>query len=312
MSNVAPSRRRWETLLWLLPFVLLALPNCGLQTNGCDPGSEDCPFVDDCEEGDPECDNEDTPYCEQHPEDPECEDPDPDEEFEAGTDPSEAIFCDIPKPPIAGLALLCATQAEVDDPDNISLWEAATALVDGDHKSFALDFSNLTACSGLPIKIEYFGEFPDGLRVCINCDEKIPAKYATMEKACIAKCQDEVNQGGVIPDEGAQAFCEANAKLATNHQTDMCYQGACNGGSPELSWVDPRKTPEPVVWIDHIGTDRSDHGWDDRGLQRGRRVGPADYPRRCVGRIRRRGRHRHGACAGRADEPLRRPRELPG
>ena len=214
---------------WLLPLVLLVLPNCTLSVTGL-PGGGDPP--PDCQPGDPECDP-----------------PDPVEEFKPGTDPSDAILCDIPK------ALEeCATQAEADDPDNISLAEAATALVNGDFKSFALDFSDPIACAGLPKKITFFGEFPDGVRVCINCGTQIPTEYATPTQACIAKCTDLVNIQGPVPPEGAAAFCEANARLATNHQ-ETCYQGACTiGGSPNLSWVDPRKSPEPVQWIDHIGT----------------------------------------------------------
>jgi hypothetical protein len=195
------------------------------------------------------------------PPDPPCElDGDcppapPPETFQPGPDPSDAILCQIPKP-LADGDDGCATPAEAADPTNISLSEAATALVNGEFKSFALDFSDSAklACGGLPKKIEFFGEFPDGLRVCINCGEQMPDPYATLTKACVAKCEDLVAQNGIIPDEGASVFCAANATLATNHQ-DTCYEGACTiGGSSNLAWPDPRKTPEPVKWTDHIGT----------------------------------------------------------
>jgi hypothetical protein len=175
--------------------------------------------------------------------------------FEPGEEPSAAIMCEIPRPLDANDDG-CATPAEAADPANISLTEAATALAGEDFKTFALDFSDdaKKQCGGLPKKIKFFGEFPDGLRVCINCGEKIPLKYATLTKACIAKCTDLVNTDGPIPAEGAAAYCEANAKLATNHQ-ETCYDGACTlGGTPNLSWVDPRRTPEQVKWTDHIGT----------------------------------------------------------
>ena len=267
MRNVPPSSSRWVTLAWLLPFVLLALPNCGLQSGGCVPGSTNCPIVDDCEENDSECQDpdpcEEDPSecepdpCEEDPSDPECVPPDPVEIFEPGEDPSDAIFCDIPKPLAPGDDG-CASQAEADEAANISLSEAAIALVNGETATFALDFSEAatTACSGLPKKIEYFGEYPQGMRVCINCSTQIDIPYANPTKACRAKCIDQVNANGVIPAEGASDYCEANAKVSTNFDPAECQHDACTlSGSPNMSWVDPRETPEPVKWIDHIGTD---------------------------------------------------------
>jgi len=231
MRDVKQSGGRWLSLWWLLPIVLLALPNCGLPTSGL-PGGDD---TTECE-GD-------------------CPEEVPDDVFFPGTDPDDAIFCDIPKPP-SDDEDPCATQAEADDPDNISLSEAAIALVNGDHKSFALDFSadDVAACGGLPRKIHYFGEYPEGLKVCINCGTQIPNAHATMLKACIAKCQDLINQDGNIPAEGAAAFCDANVKLSTNHDPDICYGGACTDGNSTPNWDDPRKHPELVTWVDHHGT----------------------------------------------------------
>ena len=236
-----PGSRRFN-LWWLLPLVLLALPNCFLNAEGCIIG-ETCPV-------------EEEPTC-PDPENPECPEPPPDDVFFPGTDPDDAIFCDIPKPPNEDDDP-CASQTEADDPDNISLAEAATALVEGNYKSFALDFSDPIACAGQPKKIRYFGEFPEGLRVCINCGTQIPDPHASMLNACIAKCQDLINQGGNIPAEGTQNFCLANVKLSTNHDPDICYGGACIGGNPNMNWDDPRKSPELVTWIDEIDT--SDDG----------------------------------------------------
>ena len=286
---------RWLRTWWFWAFVLLALPNCGLNSEGC----MDCPVIDDCSgnDPDPECDpgncdgdecepdpceeDPDAPGCnpdpcEEDPDGPECVPPDPVEEFKPGTSPADAILCEIPKPLEDGDDG-CATQAEADDLTNISLAEAATALVNGDFSGFALDFSDeaKAACGGLPKKIEFYGEFPDGLRVCINCGTQIgnANEYATTTKACIAKCKDKVNFEGPIPAEGAEAFCLANAKLATNHEAEICYGGACTaGGSPNLSWVDPRKSPEPVVWIDHIGTS------DNSGTNDLERTAPTSTP----------------------------------
>ena len=234
MRDVKRSGGRLMFLGWLLPLVLLALPRCVFHSGGLG--------------GEPD----DPPPCEG------CPPPPPKDEFLPGSNPTEAIFCDIPEPLAEGDDG-CATQAEADDATNISLAEAATALANGEFKSFALDWSDPAACGGLPKKIKFFGDFPDGLRVCINCGERIPVPYATLTKACIAKCTDLVNQNGVIPDIGASAYCEANVKLATNSDPDMCVPGACtSGGNPNLNWVDPRRQPEPVKWIDHIGT--SDNG----------------------------------------------------
>ena len=242
MRRVKQSGGRLMSLGWLLPLVLLALPQCAFSSRGLGVDEE-----------------EDPPPCEGQ----ECPPPPPQEEFKPGNDPSDAIFCDIPKP-LDENDDGCATQAEADDPANISLAEAATALVNGDFKSFALDFSvdAKNQCGGIkPKKIKFFGEFPDGLRVCINCGTQIPDPHPTMIKACIAKCQDLINQSGNVPAEGAAAFCDANVKLSTNHK-DTCYEEACTvGGSPNLSWVDPRKSPEAVDWVDHIGTD--DFGTND-------------------------------------------------
>jgi hypothetical protein len=243
MRRVKESRDRLVFLGWLLPLVLLALPQCAFTSTGL--GNEP----------------DDPPPCEEQG----CPPPPPIEEFKPGTDPSDAILCDIPKP-LKDTEDGCATQQEADDLNNISLAEAATALVEGNVKSFALDFSDdaKLACDGRPKKIKFFGEFPDGYRVCINCGTQIGNgnEYATMAKACIAKCTDLVNTEGPIPAEGAAAYCAANARLATNHDPDMCYPGGCTGGgSSNLSWVDPRKAPEPVIWIDKIDTE--DNGTND-------------------------------------------------
>jgi hypothetical protein len=243
---------------WFFAFVLLALPNCMLQTGGLEAGCEE---TDTCE---------DPPKCEG----PECPDPKPPvKEFEPGDDATSAIMCDIPKPVGEG-QVSCATQAEADDLTNISLTEAATAMANGESKTFALDWSDgaKAECGGLPKKVEFFGAFPQGLTVCLNCGSKIPSVYATPAKACIAKCKDLINfGGGPIPDEGTNAYCEAKAKTATNFDKDVCYPGTCsNGGTPlpPGSFVDPRLQPEEVKWVDHIGTTGTSDGAGNNTLTR--------------------------------------------
>ena len=214
LRNVKKSAGRGFSLGWLLPLVMLALPNCAFPTFGL-PGEVPAPV------------------------------------FEPGDNPTEAIFCEIPKP-LAANDDGCATQSEADNQTNISLAEAATALVTGEFSFYAFDYSDdaQNQCGGRPKKINYFDEFPEGTRVCINCGTQMPNPYPTMVKACVAKCQDLVNQNGIIPNEGAAAFCEANARLATNHDPGMCYKDACTGGGNPIPVNDPRKRQEEVVWID--------------------------------------------------------------
>ena len=239
LRNVKTSAGRWFGPFGLFALVLLALPNCAFPVNGLPP--EEVATV-----------------------------------FEPGEDPAEAIFCDIPKP-LEKDDDGCATQDEADDQNNISLAEAATALVSGEFKFYALDYSDdaRNLCGGRPKKIDYFGEFPAGFRVCINCGTQMPDPYPTMVKACIAKCQDLVNQNGIIPDEGAAAFCEANVKLSTNHDPGMCYKGACTGGGNSMpGYDDPRKHQEKVVWVDpSAGVDV--FGADNNSIKR---TAPATVP----------------------------------
>jgi hypothetical protein len=200
---------------WLLPLVLLALPNCILDSTGYGVG---------------------------------------DSEFDPGNGPqSSAIMCDIPKVrnPAVGE---CADATDVGT--GMPLTYAAIALAQNEKNSLALDFSPdaLTACSGFPKRIEFQGPFPDGLTVCLNCSTQIPAKYVDANEACVAKCIDMTNVGEFEAPGGAQAFCEQNAKVSTNFDKHTCFGGACtNGGTPDLGFVDPRRTQEPVKWIDSLG-----------------------------------------------------------
>jgi hypothetical protein len=214
MRDVLKLRRRRWCGGWLLPLVLLALPNCMLQSGGL-PGNEPV--------------------------------------FEPGDAPlSSAIMCDIPKVP-TGSDCADATQTGSGMPREY----AAIALAQGEMNSLALDFSPAAtnACNGLPKKTEFFGSFPDGSTVCLNCGQQIPAKYADANAACVAQCVDLVKHvGDVEPPEGAQKFCETNAHVSTNFDKHSCYAGACsNGGSPNSGFVDPRRAQELVTWTDLLG-----------------------------------------------------------
>src|SRR5688572_7179916 len=149
---------------WAL--VLLALPNCGLNSEGlcvnepCNP----------CE----------GPNCPPDPcEGPNCPEPeDPIRYFQPGAEPVDAIMCEIPTYLDEG-DFVCATAAEAADPTIVSLHEAATALAIGKKSAFALDWSDPAACpDGLPKKVEFLsGQFPDGFHLCLNCGTQIPAPY---------------------------------------------------------------------------------------------------------------------------------------
>jgi hypothetical protein len=101
------------------------------------------------------------------------------------------------------------------------------------------------------------GPFPDGLTVCLNCAQQIPAVYPGPTDVCIAKCKDLINFGdGPLPAEGVDTFCAMNARPSTNFDKDACYEGFCTtGGMPIPTAADPRRDPEAVVWVDLIDTD---------------------------------------------------------
>jgi hypothetical protein len=178
--------------------------------------------------------------------------------FDPGSPPvSDAIMCEMPAP-VADPKDSCATAAEADDPANLSLTQAATALATNQKSSIALDWSPaaLSACFGLPRKVTYLaGAFPDGMPLCLNCAQQIPNVYATPAKACIAKCQDLITFGNGVKPADITAYCIANATTAPNYDANICYNGACtSGGTPDPAFVDPRRAPEPLVWIDLIDT----------------------------------------------------------
>jgi hypothetical protein len=248
MRDYRKASGRWLRTGWFLAFALLALPNCSQVPTFC--SNQDC-----------SCD----------PVDSECAVP----EFDPGPSPAgDAIMCDIPVPAGQGVSD-CATAEEAADTANLSLTEAATALVSNRYSYVVLDFSATAteACGGLPKKIVFQDRFPDGSTLCINCGAQIPAKYATPTKACIAKCKDLINfTSGPVPAEGADAFCEANAHTSTNYYKNFCdprFAGACtNGGNPDWNFVDPRRTPENVMWTEYDAADLDVFDVNNNSLKR--------------------------------------------
>jgi hypothetical protein len=212
MSDLPKSTRRWRYAGWLLPLALLVLPNCFLDSKGV--------------------------YIPQ--------------QFNAGDAPlTGGIMCDIKKvvelPPTGE----CADEDDVAS--GMPEAHAAVALVEGVQSSLVLDFSEsaTSACGGFPKKKQMQGPFPDGLAICLNCGQQIPAKFPYPVSACIAKCVDLVVDYGIYPPEGAQNFCESNATISTNTSQTTCIDGACtDGGTLRPDFVDPRRLQEIVEWVD--------------------------------------------------------------
>jgi hypothetical protein len=215
MRDVLKSRAaRWLQAGWVLPLALLMLPNCGLDTSGSLFGQ---------------------------PADP---------NFKPGAQPqSGAIMCDIPKVPAGGGAFDClADPADLEG--GMPLSYAAVALAQGEiFGSLGLDYSAdaISACGdNTPRKIEFHGELPKGLQLCLNCAQ-IPAEYVDPTAACVAKCVDLVIASENKPTDGAQTWCQANAKVSTNF-TDTCIGDACTNNGMPKAFDDPRKYQEPVTW----------------------------------------------------------------
>jgi hypothetical protein len=171
--------------------------------------------------------------------------------FDPGSEPRTGrIMCDIPKVPEEG-SNPCATEADVNE--GIPLEEAAIALRNGKSSTIGLglDFSK-TCSNGMPRKRLFYGPFPDGLAVCLNCGTQIPARYADANAVCVAKCKDLIYYGPPpFPEGGITAFCQANARASTNFAEHVCFADACSsGGMPDWNFWDPRRDPEPVKWHD--------------------------------------------------------------
>jgi hypothetical protein len=218
MRRFLKSSGRWLSAGWFWPLILLALPNCALQTGGL-PGL-----------------------------------PDP-HTFDPGTgDLSSAVMCDIPHVQDNGTSSMCASQGDMVTA--MPLLHAAVALADGESNNSVLDFSpdpqNPNMCNGQARRIDFFGPYPAGFPVCLNCDQKIPTKYPDPRAVCVAKCKELVAPEN--PPGGVDQFCEGNAKVSTNFAPNICFKGRCTmGGTAVGNFADPRWNAEPVQWTDLIG-----------------------------------------------------------
>ena len=166
--------------------------------------------------------------------------------FDPGPEPrTSAIMCYIPKPGTTQ----CATQDEANA--NVSTAHAAVALAQGEGGSLVLDYAPNACQPGLPMRTEVYGSFPDGLTVCLNCDEQIPKVFADANVACVAKCKDVLRADGAVTETGVDDYCERNVHVATNFDKGICFEGVCSkGGTPlDPPPFDPRRNAEAVKWI---------------------------------------------------------------
>ena len=215
MVNFVKSIGRRLRAVWFLPLILLAVPNCALQTHGIAGPSE----------------------------------------LEAGPLPhTSAIMCDIPKVPDPG-STGCANSTETGIGMSFAHAAVALAQGEQSSIGLDLSSAAEAACGGLPKKIDFQGPFPDGFAVCLNCATQVPAVYADANAVCVDECIDLVNGGGAEPAEGVEEFCTANAHVSTNFDANTCFDDACSDGGTLLpGFVDPRRAQEPVIWTDLIGT----------------------------------------------------------
>ena len=91
----------------------------------------------------------------------------------------------------------------------------------------------------------------------MNCGAVMPAPYADATAVCVAECQDKVAAypaAAPLPPN-TLAFCTAQAHASTNFLAIGCFTGQCtDSGTLRSDFVDPRRTPEAVQWIDLVGT----------------------------------------------------------
>ena len=169
----------------------------------------------------------------------------------AGADPwprgpeprTSAVMCDIPKP----FTTECATATQAAS--NVSTTQAAVALVTGQSSvnNFALDFGSGACRDGLPMRTEFFGPYPDGFHVCLNCENQTPEPFPDGNAVCVAQCEELLASDGE-PDP-PQGFCAENARVSTNFDKTRCYDNACTRGGAPLAFNDPRRSAELVNWI---------------------------------------------------------------
>jgi hypothetical protein len=205
---------------WVLPLVLLALPDCGFSGNAGEPG--------------------------------------PPVRVTPGT---TLVPCDIRTTELDHVD--CAG----DLTQGVRLNEAAIALVQGkDGRLIGIDDSP-TGQSRCPAPeatgeaIPFEGAFPSGTPVCVDPSTLGAGKtFPTATEVCVAKCLDLMG-ASEPPDEAALQSCRSRARPSTNvlpsDPNSLFGNGCTTAGMPDGGFIDPRKSPEPIFWVNPFGVDPS-------------------------------------------------------
>ena len=216
MRAFLKSSRRWLTIGWFWPLVLLALPNCASLI-----GVEDW-------NGGPTT---------------------PSTSFDPGPGPrTSLIMCDIPLPDQDPCLLPTET--------GVALENAAVALIDNESSANGLDLSPDVVnnqCNLFPGKtVFYGGKFPDGYPVCLNSIAQIPVHYADPNEVCVAQCKDLIMLDG---GSGAFCQMNAHVSTNFD-PANVYLGACNDSGTPLLppDFVDPRRAPVDVAWTDFIKT----------------------------------------------------------
>jgi len=215
MRNLMKNNLRRLRTGWFWPLVLLALPNCALETGGT---GGPAPIL------------------------------------KAGPLPhGDAVMCDIEK--FQGATRRCASAQDLALGIPLSFAAEALVFGQRSSIGLDYSSSAFAVCGdGNPQAIDFQGPFPDGFAACINCGAAIPALEADATAVCVNQCQDLVANGEAPTPSDPVAFCTANAHPSTNFPKAGCFNGVCSdAGTLSPGFVDPRRPPEPVVWDDPIG-----------------------------------------------------------
>ncbi len=174
-----------------------------------------------------------------------------------GPNPTSTVMCDIPK---FTESVQCAT-TDLDLKSGTSMSAAAVSLSETKQGFVGLDYSKAgrDQCGGTnPVKVEFFGEFPDGFQVCLDCNTQIPKVYTDGNDVCRAQCEELIFGQPIRPGDPF-AYCADTTRVhvSTNFNKNVCYDNTCDSnGQPLANFKtnDPRRPQEPVSWVTQNGT----------------------------------------------------------
>ncbi len=157
------------------------------------------------------------------------------------------VMCNIEKP--SGRHCASADEQAM----GIRLAAAAEALAAGQTSSIGLDDSPaaMGRCNGVPEAVEFEGPFPQGSALCLNCS--VVSATTSVTQLCIELCQMETDPDHFPATAAVTADCTNRAMAATNFDAGVCLEGGCTDFNATPGFVDPPRTPEPVVWQNLIG-----------------------------------------------------------